>query len=444
MSVRALVSSRWRGAPAGARRRARTPPPPTRVLVVGLDGATWDVARPLLAAGELPHLAALIARGVDGDAGRRRPRSSRRSSGRRLHRRAAGAARRRRTGRSPARAIARCPRSGRGSTPPAKSGGAGERTRDLEGGAARARRRRRRRRDGARLRRRRGRRRVRRPRATRAAAALRQARRTCCGWWRRRSRSASGRTGSTSRSPTSSRACSRVKRIDAAHVCAVAAVSRRPRRRGDVATRGRGRARHATSACRTSAKGRHGAPTADEVPAIFAEHLAPDDRGAARGGAPPPQDEARGTSSSRSIRSPIASSMRTGASMRRAAGPTLDPERIARHHERVRNAYRDADRAPRRVRARTRCRALDRRRLGARIRCGGTRSRRRPPPDARGDHAARRRARRLRARARRATLARSRSSTSRRRSRASSVFRATAWPAGRSPRSRGDAHPSCR
>lgn len=29
-----------------------TPPPPTRVLVVGLDGATWDVARPLLDAGD--------------------------------------------------------------------------------------------------------------------------------------------------------------------------------------------------------------------------------------------------------------------------------------------------------------------------------------------------------------------------------------------------------
>jgi predicted AlkP superfamily phosphohydrolase/phosphomutase len=38
--------------------------PPTRVLVVGLDGATWDVARPLLATGEMPHLAALVARGV--------------------------------------------------------------------------------------------------------------------------------------------------------------------------------------------------------------------------------------------------------------------------------------------------------------------------------------------------------------------------------------------
>jgi len=39
-------------------------PPPTRVVVIGLDGATWDVARPLLAAGELPNLARLVARGV--------------------------------------------------------------------------------------------------------------------------------------------------------------------------------------------------------------------------------------------------------------------------------------------------------------------------------------------------------------------------------------------
>lgn len=39
-------------------------PPPTRVLVIGLDGATWDVARPLLDAGELPNLARLVARGI--------------------------------------------------------------------------------------------------------------------------------------------------------------------------------------------------------------------------------------------------------------------------------------------------------------------------------------------------------------------------------------------
>ena len=36
---------------------------PRRVLIVGWDGATWDVADPLIAAGRLPHLAALRARG---------------------------------------------------------------------------------------------------------------------------------------------------------------------------------------------------------------------------------------------------------------------------------------------------------------------------------------------------------------------------------------------
>ncbi len=41
-----------------------TEPAPTRVVVIGLDGATWDVARPMLDAGELPHLARLVARGV--------------------------------------------------------------------------------------------------------------------------------------------------------------------------------------------------------------------------------------------------------------------------------------------------------------------------------------------------------------------------------------------
>lgn len=34
-----------------------------RVLVFGFDGATWDVLDPMMAAGELPHLAALAARG---------------------------------------------------------------------------------------------------------------------------------------------------------------------------------------------------------------------------------------------------------------------------------------------------------------------------------------------------------------------------------------------
>lgn len=38
-----------------------------RVLLVGLDGASWNVMDPMLAAGELPHLAGLIARGVHGD-----------------------------------------------------------------------------------------------------------------------------------------------------------------------------------------------------------------------------------------------------------------------------------------------------------------------------------------------------------------------------------------
>ena len=38
-----------------------------RVFLVGLDGASWNVMDPMLAAGDLPHLAALIARGVHAD-----------------------------------------------------------------------------------------------------------------------------------------------------------------------------------------------------------------------------------------------------------------------------------------------------------------------------------------------------------------------------------------
>jgi hypothetical protein len=41
-----------------------TPAPPVRTVVIGIDGAAWRVIDPLLARGELPHLRALIDRGV--------------------------------------------------------------------------------------------------------------------------------------------------------------------------------------------------------------------------------------------------------------------------------------------------------------------------------------------------------------------------------------------
>jgi predicted AlkP superfamily phosphohydrolase/phosphomutase len=40
---------------------------PRRVLIIGWDGADWKLLHPMLEAGELPHLAALIDRGVHGD-----------------------------------------------------------------------------------------------------------------------------------------------------------------------------------------------------------------------------------------------------------------------------------------------------------------------------------------------------------------------------------------
>lgn len=37
-----------------------------KLLVIGLDGATFDVVRPMIAAGELPNLAALMQKGSSG------------------------------------------------------------------------------------------------------------------------------------------------------------------------------------------------------------------------------------------------------------------------------------------------------------------------------------------------------------------------------------------
>jgi predicted AlkP superfamily phosphohydrolase/phosphomutase len=44
------------------------PPKPTgdRVLLIGIDAATWDVMRPLMAAGDLPHISRLVAEGWSG------------------------------------------------------------------------------------------------------------------------------------------------------------------------------------------------------------------------------------------------------------------------------------------------------------------------------------------------------------------------------------------
>ena len=39
-------------------------PADAKVLIVGLDGADWEIADPLMAAGRMPNLAALVARGV--------------------------------------------------------------------------------------------------------------------------------------------------------------------------------------------------------------------------------------------------------------------------------------------------------------------------------------------------------------------------------------------
>ena len=40
---------------------------PKRVLIIGWDGVDWKILQPMLDAGELPNLAALIERGAYGD-----------------------------------------------------------------------------------------------------------------------------------------------------------------------------------------------------------------------------------------------------------------------------------------------------------------------------------------------------------------------------------------
>jgi predicted AlkP superfamily phosphohydrolase/phosphomutase len=48
-------------------RDPQPPPPDPRLILIGIDGGSWTLIDPLLAAGELPHLAALAARGVTAD-----------------------------------------------------------------------------------------------------------------------------------------------------------------------------------------------------------------------------------------------------------------------------------------------------------------------------------------------------------------------------------------
>jgi tetratricopeptide (TPR) repeat protein len=51
-------------APGAARRAELAPSTSTRILLLGFDGLDWDVAGPLMAAGRMPHLATLVARGT--------------------------------------------------------------------------------------------------------------------------------------------------------------------------------------------------------------------------------------------------------------------------------------------------------------------------------------------------------------------------------------------
>ena len=46
--------------------QAQDRPRKPRVIAVGVNGAEWDIIRPLLVRGEMPNLARVIARGVSG------------------------------------------------------------------------------------------------------------------------------------------------------------------------------------------------------------------------------------------------------------------------------------------------------------------------------------------------------------------------------------------
>lgn len=58
LSVLALGGCGKKGAPSTG---------PGKVLLIGLDGADWDLIRPMVAAGELPHLARLMTEGEQGN-----------------------------------------------------------------------------------------------------------------------------------------------------------------------------------------------------------------------------------------------------------------------------------------------------------------------------------------------------------------------------------------
>jgi hypothetical protein len=51
----------------GCGSKGTAPAVPGKVLLIGLDGADWDLIRPMAAAGELPHLARLLGGGAHGD-----------------------------------------------------------------------------------------------------------------------------------------------------------------------------------------------------------------------------------------------------------------------------------------------------------------------------------------------------------------------------------------
>jgi len=65
-AVRAVLTLFFLAVPLVCAQDSATPPKRPKVIVLGMNGAEWDIIKPLLVRGEMPNLAWVIRRGVSG------------------------------------------------------------------------------------------------------------------------------------------------------------------------------------------------------------------------------------------------------------------------------------------------------------------------------------------------------------------------------------------